>query len=282
MIFSKHYSCIVAPLFFVFFLNMSFYIKDISAAESFDNQTIPHSFTVGREMFLYRIDFWLFRNAAKGVLRVEPHTRGVRAVFEAETHGMITIIVGHRREVMESIMEYDHAARRFRPVEFSEVFSYGDRTVKKFLTFDYQLGFYTCVFEHNGNRTLSIKRRLPQEQFEDLLSFLLNLRTGAYGRVSTGSVLRPCMLMKDRPSFITITFPLTHEEPKTPVCKRYVTLSMDPDLTHARSKKVCGWFSEGFVPVAGVVENAYLFGDLNVALVEGIGSGRSASEGRNH
>jgi len=260
-------SPLIAAVFFCFYF--IFCPAMPRAAEPQTNIPQPLPQWVSGDHYEYQIGFWLFRHAASGSLRWEAHPQGCRVVFEAETQGLVRTLAGNRKEVMESILKYDPAAQRFLPVHFQETFSYGKSIFRKTLSFDYERSQFTLIQELNKKRTFSIIRRLPREPFEDLLSFLSNLRIGAYGNIQQGSKVLLWVLMKERPTLMTVYFPQPPEKPKTQACRFYAILSMDRDITQAKSKTVRGWFSEKFIPLAGVVENAYFFGDLNVSLLSG-------------
>ncbi|MCX8044330.1 MAG: DUF3108 domain-containing protein [Desulfobacterota bacterium] len=216
----------------------------------------------------YKIDFWLIRNAAHGVLRFASHPKWLRVSFEAETQGILRTLAGSRRELMESIMEYNADTRRFRPLSFREEFSHGSTTYVKIINFDYVLDQYTYHFIRNGVKTFSATHRLPNHQVDDLLSFLCNLQNKAYGPVYEGCVLRACVIMKEKPSYVTVTFSAPSKKPPLPSCCHYVILSMERDITNARSGRIRGWLSPALIPVAGIVEDAYFFGDLTITSIE--------------
>jgi len=237
-----------------------------------DQQTVARSrpqVNFCGERLAYDMNFWLFRRAATGSLLFEQHPQGFRSVFEAETCGLIKLIAGHRKEIMESIMEYDPAKGRLRPLMFQETFSHGSSSVKKTLVFDYEQRTFTCTYERNGKRTFEQKKRMPNREFDDLLSFLYNFRAGYYGTVRQGMLLKVCVLVKDRPAYVSVNITAPPSRPRKSSELYYAVLSMDRDLTQARSKSMKSELSRELVPVSGVVEDAYFFGDLVVTLTGG-------------
>jgi hypothetical protein len=81
--------------------------------------------------------------------------------------------------------------------------------------------------------------------------------------------LQVCVLVKDRPSYLAVQVTAPPSRPRRPLKTHYAVLSMDRDLTQARSKRVKSWLSDALVPVSGLVEDAYFFGDLAVTLAAG-------------
>ena len=217
------------------------------------------------ENLFYDIGFWIINKAATGSIKYRKHRRGYIAVFEAETSGLFRLITDHRKEVMKSIMEYDQKEGRFRPLVFQEIFTQGDSEIRKTLSFDYEKGTFDFLLVKNKRKIIDRTRNLPERQFDDLLTFFYNLRMRCYGEVKEGKKLSICVLVKEKPSYISVSFDSSKNKKKG-VGKYYAVLSMDRNITQAYSKRVSCWFSHDFIPLLGVVEDAYSFGDLTVRL----------------
>ena len=218
-----------------------------------------------RERLHYDIGFWLFRNAAVGHLTFSKTPQGYEALFEAESTGLVKIIAGHRKEIMRSVMEFDETTGRLRPLIFQEVFTYDRREMDKMLTFNYYDNTYTVSVEMDSQCILYRTRTLPVGTFEDLLTFFYNLRMDHYGPVEPGLSLQVCLLMTVRPSYLGISF---HNDENGRHRGEYycAVLNMEKNLTQARSSTITCRFSRDLIPVYGVVEDAYYFGDLTVRL----------------
>lgn len=226
----------------------------------------PDAVILGEKLF-YDMEFWFFKKAATGSLVFEKDPKGYKAVFTAETCGFIKLFAGHRVETMESIMEYDQTKGKLRPLMFQELFSHGGREIKKYILFDYERRIFTYCVERNKQRIFFTKKKLPSKEFDDLLTFFYNLRLGYYGAVKEGNKYNICVLVKERPSYISIDCTPLDSKHKDDG-SLYAVMTMDKDLTQARSKKVTSWLSQDSVPLSGIVENAYFFGDLSVTLRE--------------
>ncbi len=105
---------------------------------------------------------------------------------------------------------------------------------------------------------------LPENDFEDLLTLFYNVRMGCYGPTLPGGTLKVPVIMKEQPSFITLDFPAQGSKDR----KRgfNAALTMDRNLTHARSKRVLVLLGEDAVLKSALVIDAYFFGDLGVRL----------------
>lgn len=216
------------------------------------------------ETLYYKIDFWLLRGSAAGELCFTKTPGGYTALFEAETKGVLRLIAGHRKEIMESVMEYDQARQRLRPRIFTEIFIQDKMEIKRTLSFDYEQGAFTCTRTYPGGKPRTIKAALPEDGFEDMLTLFYNFRMGCYGPQREGGTLKVPVVMKEQPSFITIDFPGPGSKQRA---KRFnAELSMERNLTYARSKKLLMRLDDRAVPESALVIDAYFFGDLAITL----------------
>lgn len=242
--------------------------KTVCTEESSESESPPSVLNVScfcGERLAYDMGFWLFRYAAEGLLTFSCRPHGYEALFEAETKGLIKIIAGHRKETMRSIMEFDNASQRLRPVFFQEVFTSNGREVDKSLTFNYPDNSYRVSVEVDNQCILYRTKTLPAGEFEDLFTFFYNLRMGHYGSVLPGRSLKICLVMTERPSFLKLVF--NEKAPGRAGKTRYnAVLHMEKRLTQARSNRVACRFSEDLIPLYAVVKDAYYFGDLTVRL----------------
>lgn len=230
----------------------------------------PAQMNRGQEQFCgerlhYEMGFWLFRNAAAAQLTFSKKPQGFEALFEAETTGLTRIITGHKKEIMRSVMEFDERTRRFRPLTFQELFTDGRRQMDKMLTFNYHDNTYTVSIKMDNRSIFSKTKTLPAVTFDDLLTFFYNLRIGHYGPVEPGLSFKVCLLMSVRPSYLGIMFRNDDNSGSSEVYYDAV-FNMEKILTQARSKTVSCRLSRELIPVYGVVEDAYYFGDLTVRL----------------
>lgn len=216
------------------------------------------------ETLYYTIDFWLLRGSATGELCFTKTPNGYRALFEAETRGVLLLVAGHRKEIMESVMEYDQAGKRLRPRLFRETFLQDTMEYKREITFDYERGSFTCVRTSPKGKPRVTQAALPENDFEDLLTLFYNVRMGCYGPTLPGGTLKVPVIMKEQPSLITLDFPAQGSKDR----KRgfNAALTMDRNLTHARSKRVLVLLGEDAVLKSALVIDAYFFGDLGIRL----------------
>lgn len=220
------------------------------------------------ETLHYRIDFWLLRGSARGELCFSKTSRGYRAYFEAETRGLLRAIGGARKEIMESVMDFDWARQRLRPRLFREMFMHNDKVFSRTVSFDYDSGSYTCTRSYPRGKTRSTRAPLPDGTFEDMLSLYYNFRMGCYGTLPESGTLSVPVIMKEQPSVITIAFPPPGSKERRSGFS--AILSMTRDLTHAFSRRVLTALSSEAIMTRALVVDAYLFGDLEVHLT-GIG-----------
>lgn len=219
------------------------------------------------ERLHYDICFWLFRNAAVGQLTFAPTPLGYEALFEAETSGLIRAIAGSRKEVMRSVMQFDETTGRLRPLLFQELSTDDRREIDKILTFDYTDNSYTIAITVNKQRVLYRTKELPEGTAEDLLTFYYNFRMGHYGPAKPGMSVQADLLMSVRTSHLSI---MLHDYENGRRCADYyyAVVTMEKNLTQAGSGRVSGRLSRDLIPLYGVIEDAYYFGDLTVSLTK--------------
>ncbi len=216
------------------------------------------------ETMQYTINFWLLKGSAKGELCFFKSPGGYTSYFEAETRGILRIIAGHRKETMESVMEFDEALQRLRPRRFTEAFRHKGRTFTRRIDFDHERGRFTCTRTGpQGSRKVTMTD-LPDTDFEDMLTLYYNLRMGCYGPLPTEEKIRAQVLMKESPSFITIAFPAA--EANEHMQGFPAILAMERNITHAFSKRVLISLSPEVLLEKALVVDAFFFGDLEVKL----------------
>ncbi len=222
--------------------------------------------TLEGEDLTFGVGFWLFKNAAHAHMSFKKAEEGYVASFEVQTSGFIGLITRNMKEVMQSTMRYDPQKRRLQPLSFQETITQGDRIRIKTVTFNYEKRIFTFTQEGTNKKKIEITGRLPKKDCDDLLTAFYNLRLGSYGPIKKGRDIPITACVKERPSRLLIVVPEQDKKAPERVCRGdyYMMLSMEKDLTNIASKKVSGWFDKDLVPLCGIIEDAYFFGDIQV------------------
>jgi len=218
----------------------------------------------------YDISFWLFKKAVNARMTFLKTAQGYEATIEAQTGGFVGFVTRHIHETMKSVMRFDQSKGRFQPLLFQEVLRQGERERKKTIEFDYIKKVLIVTYEGTERKKKVIKKRLPKDDVDDLLSAFYNLRLGYFGEIKQGKHFSMKVWVRESPSNITMFFPERYEKVDSKSCygKYFAMLSMDKSITNIASKKMIGWLAEDLTPLCGTVEDAYLFGDLKVRLKE--------------
>jgi len=220
------------------------------------------------EELAFDISFWLFKNAAHAQMTFKKTGDIYIATMEAQTSGFIGFISRNLNERMTSTMRFDSRRGCFQPLSYQEVFTQGERTRKRTVTFNHDKRVFTVTYEGTGVKKKTITKKLFKPDCDDLLTAFYNVRLGYYADTHKGSRFPIIIYTKERPSTMQVSFPDDGRIlPKNP-CNgtHYVVISMDKDLTSIASKELNGWLSKDLVPLCGTVEDAYLFGDLKIML----------------
>ncbi len=273
MIYSKRYKSklIFIPMLYIiitalFFVNTNYGSDSVLLETEHAKHLGPDIFS--GEKLSYDMSFWILSGAARGYLQFTRNNNNTyTAMLKAETCGITRLIVGHKEEIMKSVMKYDPEKDRLIPLMFQEIFSRGDKRRKKTVFYDYEKGSYTVSWDITGRKKITRIRKLPKKEFDDLLSFFYNFRMGCYGAVAAEKLFSIHVLVTTKPSWLKIS--IDKASHKTSDQKKYhATVSMERRISEAGSKMISGWFSEKLVPVHCVIEDAYFFGDINVKLKE--------------
>ena len=224
---------------------------------------------IGEEL-TFDISFWLFKNAARARMTFTKAGDTYVATMEAQSRGFIGFISRNLKETMTSTMRFDTRRGCFQPLSFQELYTRGAHTRKRTVTFAHEKRLLTVTYEGTTGRKKTITRKFIKPDCDDLLTAFYNIRLGYYGDMHKGRQYPVTIYTKERPSILQVSFPDGDRTvPKNP-CNgtHYVAVSMDKDLTNIASRKLSGWLSKDFVPLCGMVEDAYLLGDLRVMLRE--------------
>ncbi len=178
------------------------------------------------------------------------------------------MLMGKRRGIMKSTMEYDRKQKRFRPLTFQESFIKGDAKRTKTIHYQYDQGTYTVIREGYGGKPLRKTRKVEGEAVDDILTAFYNLRLGCFGVVQPECRLTIPVLVNEKKAYISLVFD-GKKAPRRPAAAYYAEASMSRHISEVRSKRISGWFTDRLVPLKGVIKNAYYFGDIVLRLSDG-------------
>jgi hypothetical protein len=222
------------------------------------------------EELLYDVSFWLFKSAAHARLVLKKEGDTYVAALEAQTSGFIGFVTRNLKEYMTSTMRFDSRRGCFQPMTYQEVFTQGERTRKRTVTFNHDKRVFTVTYEGTGVKKKSVTKKLFKPDCDDLLTAFYNVRMGYYADARRGTRFPISIYTKEKPSTMQVSFPEESSIPSKNPCNgtHYVIVTLDKDLTSIASRELNGWLSKDLVPLSGTVEDAYLFGDLSIMLKE--------------
>jgi hypothetical protein len=236
---------------------------------------LPLSGLVG-ERLTFNISFWLFSQAGSAVMSLKPMS-GHPGIYEAtlcgQTSGAIGFFTRHRLDTYRSAMQYD--GRRFRPLEFEEEVIIGGEVKKRRTTvFNYASGVIErrSALKGGGQEKYELPMR-PGVVYDDYLSGIYNLRSGAYGAMREGRVY---ILNVPHKKGGTIRIELASREGNLKQLERerdkeakafFSHVVLDKDNLITGSGRLQGWFSSQGVPVGGIVEDVVFLGDVRGTLI---------------
>lgn len=234
---------------------------------------------VGEELH-YNLGFWLFKNAAKGILsiqRADIEDRYV-ATLVGQTQGFIGFLTGNRKYTLVSTMEVIEDGRRFRTLQFEQCITSERKNRVKIYTFDRKIRKIILASKEKGSNW---KRReidiTSNQTCDDPITSFYNFRFGVYGKVTNGKSFKiPCIPKKGR-SHISIHIASDQIEKdrqiqeKNPSGKEYfATMTLHKEFTLSKTGKVEGWLSKELIPITGKVKDVILLGDVYGTLTQRI------------
>lgn len=230
--------------------------------------TIGESF-VG-EIFSYDVSFWIFKNAAKGRLRME---RGEKpgeyvGIMEAQTTGVLGFFLRHRKDTyISKVVEIDNG-RRFRTVSFENLSLVGKKERRTLQTVDYENRLFTKRVWSKGRERSGAKKEIPEGiSFDDPVAAFYNLRFGAYGEIKPGENFVVRGLPRDEELEMTVNVATEKDFEKritkglTDV-KFICDIHIDKELFDSKSGNIEIFFTEKMVPVVAVAKDVMMFGDV--------------------
>ena len=217
------------------------------------------------ETLYYDVGFWFLPKAGTCQVTFERKSDVYVARLEAKPVGFLEMFIPYKKEVMKSVMVYDPDSRRMKPLEFHETYFLDDEAIEKKLMFDYAHRRYRYTINRDGRHLVDRTYRLPKKHFDDILTFIYNLRLGSYGRIKKGRQLNITVLTKQRLSRMSLFFEKQNQT-RQKAGEYTALLSLDRNTTNALSERIVCWFSKDFIPLGGKIEDAIFFGDLHVVL----------------
>jgi hypothetical protein len=238
--------------------------------------SISHFFK-GEEL-VYEIGFWFFKRAAIGKLNFyELEKKGYyMAVLQAETLGVLGWVTRYRQDTYRSTMVECDEGRRFKSLSFEENAKIGNKLRKRIHHFDYQEGKWIQLrLRKDGSMARTEAKIPPGMVYDDFLAASFNFRYGVYGEIERGKKYTIATFPRKGSSSYEVNVARKEEEEKRKRSEKskdgkdfYVKLYLDPEITHSKEGLIEGWLSKELYPIAGVIKDVDLFGDVKGTLVK--------------
>ncbi|HLG29410.1 MAG TPA: DUF3108 domain-containing protein [Candidatus Brocadiales bacterium] len=219
----------------------------------------------------YDIGFWIFQRIGVGTAMLERMDKPATYTVTLEAHpvGIFASIV-KRQMIYQTVMELDKNSNRLRPLCSSQKRIKGKETRDKTIKFDYEKGMCTFEYRKNGvlekEKTISIPSKLIPE---DAVTAFHNFCNGVYGEVNEGSRYNIKIMVKERPSNLSLEvcstdgrkeFPL--QENKEKALGFVAKINLDPEIVESNKGEIFVSFSSDSTPLAVKVKDVIGYGDL--------------------
>jgi hypothetical protein len=230
------------------------------------------------EELVYEIGFWLFKRAALGKLNFYAMEKEGHylATLKAETLGVLGWVTRYRVDTYRSTMAEIDEGRRFRSLSFEEDTKIGNKLRKKIHQFDYQEGKWIQFRRRRDGVMERTEEKIPPGMvYDDFLTASFNFRYGVYGEIERGKKYTIATFPRKGSSSYEVNVAGKEEEEKRKRSEKskdgkdfYVKLYLDPEITHSKEGLIEGWLSKELYPVAGMIKDVGLFGDVKGTLIK--------------
>jgi hypothetical protein len=247
-------------------------------------------FFLPEEEFHYDVRFLWFHRAAESRLRIRRISKyRYLAEMVAETKGFIGFVTSYRKNYYASEMKYIPHKRRLIPLRFTKIVVIGNLVRTTHSENDYGKRIHFWIVSENEVVKDRGSEPIPYGTiYEDLLSGFFNLRNGAYGPIERGRRITITSQPYSRPRFGTqgnlekaIARQFVIRIASLPVEQEYrrrsgrvnkkgflIQVNVPNDFFGQNTGDVLVWLNEKLIPVAAVVEDVILFGDVSGELRE--------------
>jgi hypothetical protein len=223
------------------------------------------------EVLRYDVGFWIFPRVGEGVATFRSLGNGMYEAFhEGRTLGFVGWITRHRQEVYRSTMGTILGGTRLIPYRFEQDVIVGQEVRKRITVYDYAARkvFIETQGEGQINRE---EAEIPSGiLYDDPMTAFYNFRFGVYGKVEPGKeFFIHTVPQNESRKTIRLTVASKEEEERRRAAETekegkdlFIKVHLDKDLVGSLHGQVEVWFSQDIIPMAGVVKDVFLYGDI--------------------
>ncbi len=198
------------------------------------------------------------------------------AILQTETLGVLGFIARYRVDTYRATMEEVEGGRRLRALSFEEDVKIGSKVRKKTHLFDYQRRKWVTVRQRKDGAAEKTEEEIPPGMtYDDFVTASYNFRYGVYGEIERGrKYVVPTFPRKGPSSYEVAVATQPEEEMKRRFEKVkegkdfFLSLLLDPEITHSKKGLIEGWLSKEFYPIEGTIKDVVFFGDVKGTLIK--------------
>jgi hypothetical protein len=223
------------------------------------------------EVLRYDIGFWIFRRVGEGMATFRSLGNGMYEAFhEGRTLGFVGWITRHRRDIYRSTMGTIDDGRRLIPYRFEEDVVIGQKVRKRITVYDYAARKVFVETQEEG-RINREEAEIPSGiLYDDPMTAFYNFRFGVYGKVEPGKEFFIQTVPQDgSPKTIRLTVASKEEEERRRAAETekegkdlFIKVHLDKELVGSLQGQVEVWFSQDIIPMTGVANDVFFYGDI--------------------
>ncbi len=231
------------------------------------------SYFCGEELrFIF--SFWLLKKTGVARTLFMPLGKNrYHICLKGETSGIAKIISRHRRDEYHALVREVDNGRRLETIISWEKVKIGKRLYEQVARFDYSARSINVTKFKNGKKRKEYQAKLDIRG-GDYLTSVFNFRYGTFGPCNYGTTLSLPTFFSRKKTHLDIfiasikeTFVRRKKLGLDPRCKYLIKTKLNKKRLKSNSGWIEGWLDKNMVPIYGILEDIFLFGDIKARLV---------------
>ena len=223
------------------------------------------------EILKYSVGFWLIDPLGGGTADFRDLGHGIYMVFhEGKAEGIAGWLTRNRRETYRSTMRTINDGKRLIPMRFEEQSLVGEWFQKKTTIYDFENHRAIIELQKKGEPSIREELDIPLGVIcDDPITAFYNFRFGVYGKVEPGKEFMVRTLPRRNEEFIRLNVALREEAETRRAGEKekegkdfLIQILVNREMWGRKKGEMEIWFNRDLLPIAGVVKDIPIFGDL--------------------
>ena len=223
------------------------------------------------EILKYSVGFWFIDPVGGGAADFRDLGHGRYMVFhEGKAEGVVGWLTRNRREIYRSTMRTINNGKRLIPMRFEEHSVVGEWFRKKTTIYDFESHKVIIELEKEGEPFIREELEVPLGViYDDPVTAFYNFRFGVYGKVEPGKefILRTLPRKDEETIRLNVAFKEETETRRAGEKEKdgkdlLIRILVNREMWGRKKGEMEIWFNRDLLPIAGVIKDMPLFGDI--------------------